>query len=413
MKTTRHSLMAKGILVLLSLLIMVFIFTYSWYVDVEKPLTATGLVIDTRDATTDFEYAIGFSNSQTGNDYKHTAFTNQVNQDLNLEELYAWDDTNKENPINLLYDYNPTDITGDGVTLVRPAMTYGNWSINTASGNYSIATPNEQYISFDLIFRTEVRNTTIRLDQYSCARADCETYAGDGSLTGAANNSDGSALNYNELTIPNNVTSNKYGRFSRDAIVGAVRVAFLEYTDNDQDGLAVLDDEEFQTFESTPKLLWLPRPDIYLNNGGQDGETTGWSLNQNVASGTTFNLVSKAQNLNGYTTYRHQYYNIFEPLGQGVNPSIVYYDTGARASTFKASVLNTSAGSGVDKVTFGTQADIVTLNHLDDANNNGVWDEGEYYYGKVRVRIWLEGTDSESRRACAGGKFSVSFHITG
>ena len=43
MRTTRHSLMAKGILVLLSLLIMIFVFTYSWYAPENKPIVASGI----------------------------------------------------------------------------------------------------------------------------------------------------------------------------------------------------------------------------------------------------------------------------------------------------------------------------------------------------------------------------------
>ena len=34
---------------------------------------------------------------------------------------------------------------------------------------------------------------------------------------------------------------------------------------------------------------------------------------------------------------------------------------------------------------------------------------GDYYYSKVNVRIWVEGTDLESRRAFSGGRFAVNF----
>ena len=395
MRTTRHSLMAKGILVLLSLLVMVFIFTYSWYTDPEMPVEASGLLVNTRDASTDFEYAIGFSNSQTGGVYKHTEFTNSENADLNLEELYAEGDTHDDaHKVNLLYDYNPTDLTGNGVTLVRPAMSYGNWKVNTASSNYSIAEENVQYITFDMIFRTKVANTTIRLDTDSYAKGACESYAGDyGSLKGSS------------------VTrKSKYGDFSADAIVGAVRVAFLGYVDHNESADDIVNIKQTD-YMSSPLLLWIPRPDLYLNNNPtgsnlREKQIDGWDLDPTVAEDDTMNLVSDAQNNSQYSTYIHQYYNIFQ-VTQGQTASIVTYEDAI------ASVLDTDAPANTNMVTFGTQCDLIELNHVNAADFNDNDPNNDYYYGKVRVRIWIEGTDSESRRALAGGKFSVKFHITG
>ena len=394
MRTTRHSLMAKGILVLLSLLILVFVFTYTWYVDPEQPVEASGLSVSARNVSTDFQYAIGFSNSQTGGDYKHTEFTSTVNTDLNLEELYAWDDSLEEYPFNLLYDYNPTDLTGDGVTLVRPAMNYGNWSINSASRNYSIAEENVQYITFDLIFRTKVRNTTIRLDSDSYAKGACESFSGDAaSLRGSG------------------VTrKSKYGDFSEDAIVGAVRVAFLGYADNGETADDIVNDKQ-TTYQSAPKLVWIPRPDLYLNNNPtgsslREKQVDGWDLDCAVASGTTKNLVSDSYTNAAYSTYVHQYYKVLKVTGQQT-PAIVTDESAV------ASVINTSVPANTNQVTFGTQCDLVTLDRVNAADFTDSNPDNDYYYGKVRVRIWIEGTDSEARRALAGGKFNVSFHITG
>ena len=422
MRTTRHSLMAKGILVLLSLMILVFALTYSWYLDPATPVEATGISFSTRNTSTDFEYAVGFSNSQTGGEYKHTTFTNTVNADLNLEELYADGDTHDAaHRVNLLYDYNPIDLTGNGVTLVRPAMNYGNWEINPASRNYSIAEENVQFISFDLIFRTHVQSTTICLDAGSFAKGACENYSGDGRLVGAASGSSGSDLNYNDLTNDSVPTSNKYGRFSRDAIVGAVRVAFLEYEANSGKSItpANIDSKDLVAegiahYAETPVLLWIPRPDLFLNNGAENLSDTdedkkvdpgSWTLDTNVTD-TDKLLVTTAQKTSTYRTYQHQYYNVFQ-VEQSVTPGIVTYDDAV------ASVLNTSAPANTDKVTFGRKQEIVALDCYDDVNDNDTVDAADYFYGKVRVRIWLEGTDSESRRALAGGKFNVSFHITG
>ena len=165
-------------------------------------------------------------------------------------------------------------------------------------------------------------------------------------------------------------------------------------------------------YQSAPLLLWVPRPDIYLNNNptgssNKDKDTTGWGLNTAVASNATFNLDvdGTLRDKSNYSTYAHEYYNVFQ-VSQSETPDIETY-AGAVAS-----VLNTSAPANTNKVTFGTQRNLITLDRINDANSDNIPDD-EYYYGKVRVRIWIEGTDSEARRALAGGKFSVYFHITG
>ena len=38
---------------------------------------------------------------------------------------------------------------------------------------------------------------------------------------------------------------------------------------------------------------------------------------------------------------------------------------------------------------------------------------GQYYYSKVKVVIWLEGNDTEARRAISGGKFEVACDFKG
>ena len=416
MKTTRHSLLAKGLMVLLSLLVLVFAFTYSWFSDPDTPVTASGLSVSTRNTSTDFSYAVGFSTSQTGNNYFHTEFTSNENQDLDLENLTIYapgNQTYNGHVINLLHDYTPVDITGDGVTLVRPSMVYGNWDVNSASDNYSVAEPNVQYISFDLIFRTQVQGTTIKLDAGSYAKGNCESHSGDLKLTDPDVVRDGVNISNFNKKDEKSGAANKYGPFSRDAIVGAVRVAFLEYSDDTLSGDEIVEQEQTE-FEDEPKLLWIPRPDLYLDNGNHsansndltyDQSTTGWTLEQNVS--TTQNLVSKAQINHSYDTYVHQYYNIAEYVaGTAAQKGLTTFD-GAIASQ-----INSSAPANTNKVTFNQQQPIVTLSAINDVNNDGVPDDG-FYYGKVRVRIWIEGTDSESRRALAGGKFSLGFHITG
>ena len=367
MKTTRHSLMAKGIIVLLSLLVLVFAFSYSWFAPPNRPVNASGLTL-AAESSGDFEYAIGFYNSQTLNTYKYTNFTNESTA-LNLENLQASDGVY----YNLLHDYVPIDVTGDGATLIRPSMLYGNSSINTESVDYSIADPNVQYVNFDLFFRSKVRDVSIKLGDGSYAIGACElntgtkTDAGRGSLTNSSLAN--STYGYNQST---------YGSFSKDAIVGAVRVAFVPYligSNQVTSSNLYSNTPEYLDSNSSNTTLWLPRPDFHAN---ANDTTTGWTL-----SAATY----PASYSNADAT--HTYYNIFKNLSDS-DPNF-------------HKVVNYS----------GTVTPSVLANESQEFTSiSSTLRIGEYYYTKVNVRIWIEGTDIESRRAFSGGRFAVNFKFT-
>lgn len=376
MKTTRHSLLAKGLMVLLSLLVMAFAFTYSWYTDTPE-VTASG-ISGSVESTGDFEYAIGFYNNGTGGVYKITPFTNQTSA-LNLERLEASDGET----YNLLHDYKPIDVTGDGRTLIRPSMSYGNSEINEASTDYSIAEPNVQYISFDLYFRSTAPGTPIKLGNGSWVKAGCEL-KNFSSLIGSSNSTD--------------FNKSSYGDFSRDAIAGAVRVAFIPYDysstiGNIPSSLSAFEQNTPDYLHDRAMFIWLPRPDIYLapNQSG----LTGWTLTQ-ATTGTDPVAVTR-------TTDVHKYYNIFncQPAKSAAEGGIAagtstYHTNETYNNTILPSTLRTAS------------QEFTSINNSVSFVESGT----TYYYTKVNVRIWVEGTDTEARRATSGGKFEVNFKFT-
>lgn len=478
MKTNRHSLMAKGIMVLLSLLILIFIITFAWFTPPEERNDAHGISMKTK-AGSDFEYAIGFKTSQTFGEYLVTDFTNSENSEWDIEKLKVPGKTEADGttPIkyNLLYDYQPIDITGDGYTLIRPAMDYGNWKINTGSNDYSIAEANTQYISFDLILRSKSA-TTLSLGPnsfavgacefetksngdtvstpngaklkpfsfssgatapsshnvgdywYNTAESELKTYDGtawreSAQICSVGNSSPSNPVvgqwwydtsdNPSVLKVCTNATSNPtvwekhslarlsdYGNFSRDAIVGAVRVAFLGFDDT-------LTAESYSTgtqddkLNHTPSLLWVPRPDLYLNNNGNDLSTSGWSLNTGVTSGQTFNLQSQAMKDTAYSTYQHQYYNVF---------NAGYDDTVKVVKDESDYVRISSKDTEGNEYHLNDTVELIPLDKPMTVHEND--EDVTYYYGKVRVRIWVDGTDTESRRALSKGKFKFNFDLT-
>lgn len=384
MKTNRHSLMAKGILVLLSLLILLFAFSFSWYKAVP---TADTKGLDAHVSSNgDFDFALGFSNSQTVDTYKYTGWYSGSDVNLDLTHI-GITEPGDSNPTyyNLLIDYSPIDLTGNGATLVRPAMMSGNKEIDRSTTTYSESVPNSQYITFDMVFRSKSSDTSIYLDQNSFAlggseiktnkKADVSTSA-SGALSNSA--AAGSAFGFNASTYgrTSESASDSTSLVSKDAIVGAVRVAFVGFDDDNltfeaqPTGSASPSQKSIWTnndvYKNTdvPNLLWIPRPNLKLNPHQTDGsdDMWGWTLSY-PASGNT---------------YSHTYYN---PLTQ----SDVNY-TGA---------VTAPAATSSDK--------IVDISHQSDG----------YYYAKVKVVIWIEGCDTEARRATSGGRFDVYFDFHG
>lgn len=392
MKTTRHSLMAKGIMVLLSLLVLIFAFTFSWFTIAQPDADASGISVKTKSGS-DFEYAIGFKTSQTGGEYLVTDFTNLGTQELDIENLHVTGEFEEDGvtprTFNLLYDYSPIDITGDGVTLIRPNMEYGNWKINTGTDDYSIAEANTQYISFDIIVRSK-SPATLSLGPKSYAVGDIEKATVNNETVDLPDGSLLTGQNVNRLS--------DYGSFSRDAIVGAVRVAFIDYVDDGSITVnSLLTDPLDSKLAAAPSLLWVPRPDLYLNNNGHDQDVTGWSLNTGVDVERTFNLQSAAMTDSEYSTYRHQQYDIFN----NTNNSVV---------TNANDYVHVSSEDEDDCYRFNDTVELTRLAYDETVQENNM--DVTYYYSKVRVRVWVEGTDSESRRALSGGKFRLNFDLT-
>lgn len=363
MKTTRHSLMAKGIMVLLSLLVLAFMLTYSWILD--KPSASASGISGNVIADGDFEYAIGFYNSGTDNQYAVSRFTSDSTA-LDLKHLVASvDGGTTYTEYDLLHDYKPIDLTGDGPTLIRPSMMHGNIDINASSDDYSIAKPNEQYISFDLYFRSEIPGVSVYLANGSFARAACETTLGNISLRSTVNQS-------------------TYGTFSKDAIVGAARIAIIPYTypsGSVPDSVAGFQSNSGD-LDGDNTLVWLPRPDIHTN---ATNTTTGWSLSYGTypdsVSDPTYSDNTPRDDV-------HYYYDIFE--SNSTKQLVPVTNTILPSTLQSANQLMSNIGS--------------TYHYVSAA--------GDYYYSKVNVRIWIEGTDAQSRRAFSGGEFSINFKLS-
>lgn len=232
-----------------------------------------------------------------------------------------------------------TEITGDGTYFNKPALyqTGGQAQVDTKA-DWSEATANLHYLSFDLYIRAKSQYN-ISIGKNSTIKPDApQLTASDG--TGIKNKS-------------------KYGNFSRDSVVGAVRFSVVDYN----------------TAPFTKKLLWLPAPNILLEQTNDE-----YTLSDNNESGESY--------------------------------SHVYYDTNKVKQTVSSAekdaafVVNNNGFVG-GKFTYelGKNQRIAELTKSKDSTD-------PYYSAMVTCNMWIEGEDAEARLALVNGNFNVNLVLT-
>lgn len=231
-----------------------------------------------------------------------------------------------------------TEITGDGTYFSKPALIQsGGQALVDPDAEWSDPTANEHYLSFDLYIRSKSQYN-ISIGKKSTIKPDApQLTSQDG--TGIENKS-------------------KYGNFSRDSVVGAVRFSVVDY----------------KSAPPSKKLLWLPAPNILLEQ-----TTDEYTLSDNKQDGVSY--------------------------------SHVYYDKNKKQQTVSDSkadsafVVNKDGFDG-GKFTYelGKNQNIAQLNKSSEND--------QFYSAMVTCNMWIEGEDAEARLALVNGKFKVNLVLT-
>lgn len=187
-----------------------------------------------------------------------------------------------------------------------------------------------------------------------------------------------------------------YGAFNVDGLVGAMRVALLGEVCNavTQTWAQNTATTGSITYTNCPtanrsgrikQLLWYPRPDVLLHIPETAGDVTNWTLQTGLTSGDT---------------YKNSYYT-----NDGSTMTLVSNDQDAKTKVSSAAPM---MGSPAVISDFGdyehTKVELVK-------NRNLYQETDEYYLFKYTLRIWIEGTDSEARRAMDGGEFQLTLNF--
>ena len=208
----------------------------------------------------------------------------------------------------------------------------------------------------------------------------------------------GSNQNPNPNLAETNPKRSAYGNFNVDGLVGAIRVAIVgeECTAIDEDATNNFAAPNATRNSKIKQLTWLPRPDLKLFIPDTPNDISNWKL-------------LKVPATNNYSNTKHTYYRNNEGNG---NVELVEDDNSTLISS------STKVESGVTIPCLGRQANISKF--VPDSEqfneNNKIWliadrsepnVKEEYYVAKYTLKIWIEGTDEEARRAMDGGQFSL------
>lgn len=236
-----------------------------------------------------------------------------------------------------------TEITGDGTFFRKPALIQsgGQAHVDTKA-EWSEPTANEHYLSFDLYIRSK--------SQYNIAIGKKSTIKPDApQLT----SQDGTGIK----------NKSKYGNFSRDSVVGAVRFSVVDY----------------KSAPPLKKLLWLPAPNILLEQ-----TTDVYTLSDDKENGDS---------------YSHVYYNTKKEK-----------KTVSSTDVDSAFVVN-NKGFVDGKFTYelGKNKSIAELKKSSDTDTDPYYGD---YGAMVTCNMWIEGEDAEARLALVNGKFKVNLVLT-
>lgn len=164
---------------------------------------------------------------------------------------------------------------------------------------------------------------------------------------------------------------NKVSGYSPDAVIGAARMSI------------------YDSSITTRKLLWVPAPHLYFD-GVDLFNSTYKNTNDLLNTGNTFGLFytenNTSTNIHTDGTYNHGYY------------------TGSK--THQKINRSTTPGQGV---TSNTTKDYLLHTDVDLANLTTR--NGNYYQNSVRINIWVEGEDPESRAAQISGQFKAIWNL--
>lgn len=392
----RRLLITKNSIMMLVMLVIIFLAIFAWYY-INRNVGADGITVKAADPG-EVEIAVTENGADT-----HIPGNYNANDEF---VAGTWKDTATfRGPFAF-----SSDVTSDGLEFIIPAFSSTednpdakadarrNGKIVNVNGipktgsevktNLSTLAEGEtaDYVKIPFYLRSKSPNIGVRAETYLAMAA--EKVAG-AQITGASS-----------------VRRSTYGDFTSDALVASMRVSLTGGPVTMSDTTATEPSSYMSTF------VWVPRPDLFLKIPAGTSEDD-WTLltgitkeTQGVNSGTTgynANFTRLGVGLEPGYTFKHSYYTPRYDTGNNIiGVSQVTNDTADNSNiAYKSDVSRTKTLNNGSVPTLGEEKNITGV-----FNNATVQNDGYYYY-KYYLNLWIEGTDSEARRAMDTGKFDL------
>ena len=346
-------MLVKNLIVVLALAVIAFVGVFSWFSHTVTA-DASGMTAST-DVTESLEYYIMPPSDQS----QYSTINTRLANNLLLNNGYA----TKWNTGQLTFDFSDqefkfmeglflSEVTSDGSVFKIPKLLQdGNVAYVDTTQNLDNAVANENYMSFDMYFR---------------CKNQCDIILKYDSVIEPLN-----AVNFNE---EHDIDASDSANDSsvKPAAIGAVRMSVLNLESN-----------------NTRELTWVPGPNVWfdgINEHLYTGLSASGTGNYSYSNKGGVYYTGSALDYRNDSTTDHAFYNA---LGVRTVWSNGTYNV--VASTNGNYTLGTSAGDDIP---------VVTLSNHDTDN--------DYYYGRIRINLWIEGEDAEARLKMVNGKFNMA-----
>ena len=420
----RRFMTIKNSIMMLVMLVIIFLAVFAWYCN-QDSVTATGTTISAAVPEV-VQIAKIKSNGHIEDNNTGTldgSFTGTINFTGTNEFFKFSNDVTSDGISFIIPDFRTTEKNNNAERAARLNGKIVNLNgipkYNRAGGTTEVKNNLDvedgetyDYVRIPFYVRSRINNIAVSANSFLAM----------GVESSSSNQKTGIAVG-DGVTESDIARKSSYGGFTSDALVAAMRVSItgapLQRVELDEGVKFNINHLEScsPACDDACKFLWVPRPDLalslppnYTNLNSDD--TTNWTLTQHISKSNITDDPIFNKHIDGDPTFKHEYYDL-KTVKETVNGTEVEKVVGVEKKTLAdASVSDTNETKtlangvvptlGVAKnisAGFTNNATAGLQNGTDGSQNNG------YYYYKFYLNIWIEGTDSEARRAMDTGKF--------
>lgn len=314
-KRDTKSLVMKNLIVMAVLIILALTGVISWFTNKTKA-TADGINV-TCEAPKGLKIAV----------VRHGEKAPDVNDETQWSEGEI---TLTKDKYPFLKEQSIIEITSDGTDFYKPKLTQENGKAKPDTSSVWDVADKDAYLSIDVYMKTGEDHVV--------------------------NLNSGTEISPISTTLTGEQSGNKSddGDFSKDCIVGAVRLSTVNSTD------------------STIKNLWIPAPQIHYDSDKKE-------VTLDNTSGDTF---------------KHKYWKVAKnPDGKTGMPQ------GTTPVEYEGVITNTN-----NNFKLGKNCKFAELTKKQPSD--------KYAIGMTTVNIWVDGEDDEARFAMVGGKFKATIKLS-